>query len=108
MEDHFVIKSPINAPGIEGILNEEDQPKPRSRSKSSSAIFGFPDEQSDEVQPMANIWASSHAPGIIIPLIAGQASAAFNQTGHRRASTQPSQQTLMWEALRYLTRSAYF
>ncbi|KAJ3340829.1 hypothetical protein HDU91_000798 [Kappamyces sp. JEL0680] len=65
-----------------------DMPKGRSRSKSSSAIFGFTSEdEMDQVRPMpdmSSIWGSSTAP----------------QPLHRRASTQPSQQTLMWEALR--------
>jgi len=71
-------------PGLEqeiSILTKEEyneMPKRHSRSKSSSAILEDDDEL-NEMPTIANIWAQ--------PL-------------HRRASTQPSQQTLMWEALR--------
>lgn len=69
MRDHFSIKS-ATSKDIGGIFLEVgDQPKPRSRSKSSSAIFGFPEEQGDEVQPMSNIWASNHSPSKNISLI---------------------------------------
>jgi hypothetical protein len=65
-------------------------PKNRSRSKSSSAIFGSV-ETDDPFDPktmpdMSSIWSNGKPrnPALM----------------HRRASTQPSQQTLMWEALR--------
>merc|ERR1719223_382388 len=72
---------PSPTPEISIMTSEEynDMPKQRSRSKSSSAIFG----EEDQVGQMPDI------------------SKIWNQpVGHRRASTQPSQQTLMWEALR--------
>jgi len=73
------------------ILTEEEYsaiPKGRSRSKSSSAIFGLPEEGDElrQMPDMSSIWSSNPQPN--------------SQPLHRRASTQPSQQTLMWEALR--------
>lgn len=61
-------------------------PKSRSRSKSSSAIFSVSEEEPfnpHAIPDMSSIWKDSH-----------------QQPLHRRASTQPNQQTLMWEALR--------
>ena len=74
------------APEISIMTEEEysDMPKTRSRSKSSSEIFGLPEEdQVGSMPDMASIWSHQS-----------------QQPSHRRASTQPSQQTLMWEALR--------
>jgi len=70
------------------MMSEEEYnqiPKGRSRSKSSSAIFAVPEEDPfdpNAIPDMSSIWQDRE------PLL------------HRRASTQPSQQTLMWEALR--------
>jgi hypothetical protein len=90
MRDHFSMRTTQNTPELVMMTREEfeeSMPKGRSRSKSSSAIFGLvPEEQEvDEIRPMldmSSIWAQQQQPM------------------HRRASTQPSQQTLMWEALR--------
>jgi hypothetical protein len=65
-------------------------PKERSRSKSSSAIFGSVSEDpldANLIPPVSSIW--------------GNIDSARNTTLlHRRASTQPNQQTHLWEALR--------
>jgi hypothetical protein len=89
MEEKYLFESRTlnNTPEISILTQEEysDMPKNRSRSKSSSAIFStLPEEdQLTSMPDMASIW--SHQ---------------AQQPSHRRASTQPSQQTLMWEALR--------
>ena len=87
MRDHFSMRTTQNTPEIAIMTEEEyqDMPKGRSRSKSSSAIFGITpeDQEMDQIRPMpdmSSIWGQQ-------PL-------------RRRTSTKTSQQTLMWEALR--------
>jgi hypothetical protein len=83
------------------VLTEEEYnniPKGRSRSKSSSAIFGFGNEGAaleleDTLPDMSSIWMMGAKQQNL-------KSASSGADMHRRASTQPSQQTLMWEALR--------
>ncbi|KAJ3325848.1 hypothetical protein HDV06_002233 [Boothiomyces sp. JEL0866] len=90
VRDIFSQQSAAETPEI-SIMTEEEynaMPKGRSRSKSSSAIF---DTEEDPFDPkampdMSSIWTNSGNQG--------------QNLLHRRASTQPSQQTLMWEALR--------
>ncbi|KAJ1342930.1 hypothetical protein BSLG_002587 [Batrachochytrium salamandrivorans] len=80
-------------------LTEEEyaaMPKTRSRSKSSSAIYGnHPDEMSGSMPPnssqipdMSSIWRDVDTDRAHDPMM------------HRRSSTQPSHQAYMWEAMR--------
>jgi cell fate regulator YaaT (PSP1 superfamily) len=81
-------KKKLNGPDVQ-IMSEEEYskiPQNRSRSKSSSAIFAVAEEEPfdpNTIPDMSSIWNNKNEPLV-----------------HRRASTQPSQQTLMWEALR--------
>jgi hypothetical protein len=87
MQDRFA-NATLNPHPEVRIMTEEEYaqiPKGRSRSKSSSAIFAVAEEEPFDpkaIPDMSSIWQDKE------PLL------------HRRASTQPSQQTLMWEALR--------
>jgi hypothetical protein len=87
MQDRFANAKLNQTPDVR-IMSEEEYaqiPKGRSRSKSSSAIFAVAEEEPfdpNAIPDMSSIWQDKE------PLL------------HRRASTQPSQQTLMWEALR--------
>lgn len=86
--DRFFLATTQATPEITIMTEEEysNMPKSRSRSKSSSAIFGLnsSDLEMQDTFPdsglMSTIWRPKH--------------------DHRRQSTQPSQQTLVWEALR--------
>jgi len=87
IQNRFATMTVGNVPEVH-IMSEEEYaqiPKGRSRSKSSSAIFAVAEEEPFDpkaIPDMSSIWQDKE------PLL------------HRRSSTQPSQQTLMWEALR--------
>ena len=81
-----------------GDMTEEEYanvPKGRSRSKSSSAIYGFDEEipPPPSVPDMSSIWGDPKTQESIL---------------HRRASTQPNNQSGMWEAMRVSQLSAPF
>jgi hypothetical protein len=68
-------------------LTKEEEilvPKSRNRSKSSSAIYSVPEDEVATFPDISSIWGSPKPEN---PM-------------HRRASTQPTHETFMWEALR--------
>jgi hypothetical protein len=87
IQNRFASMTVGNIPEVH-IMTEEEYaqiPKGRSRSKSSSAIFAVAEEEPFDpkaIPDMSSLWQDKE------PIL------------HRRSSTQPSQQTLMWEALR--------
>ncbi|KAI8926614.1 PSP1 C-terminal conserved region-domain-containing protein [Entophlyctis helioformis] len=94
-----------------GDMTEEEYngiPKGRSRSKSSSAIYGLPGDSFDgSDDPVAAAVAAANlamqsGPGSQMPDMSALWRDANRpqESYHRRASTQPNHQTLMWEALR--------
>lgn len=83
--ERFIMRATTNTSPELAILTEEEYksiPKRCSRSKSSSAIFGPSNAEASEMEDtlpeMSSIWVSKS----------------------QRVSVQPSQQTLVWEALR--------
>lgn len=85
-----ILKESPNAAGDD--MTEEEYlaiPKGRSRSKSSSAVFASVTEDPFDPTVMP-----------IVRSIWGNDSQRSSNLLHRRASTQPNQQTLLWEALR--------